>query len=771
MTSDDRAAATKQSEASTGSERFLHRQVFTSSSYLPQSLRPVLIILGVVLLANIAYVTGLANNDPLAWTSGIAHSTCGLICGRSSTDINVGIITQPLGHLAAMDVLHGHLPWWNAFEGLGQPLAGELQSSALFPLVLLFALPGGLVWFHIVLEFIAGVSTYFLARRLGVRETFAVVGGALFALNGTFSWLANSVVNPIAFLPMLLLGVEIVFARASEPIRRGWYVLAIATALSIYAGFPEVAYLDGIFSVVWALVRLRSVRHALRWRAARRLGLGAVVGGALSLPALVAFGDYLRVAYVGGHVLNVDGSWSLPTKSLPMLFDPYIYGTIYGNRQLFTAWGEIGGYFGASVCALALVGLFGARLRGLRIFLFAWVIAGLLGAFNIYGARAVWNLVPLLSTTSVPRYIMPSCELALVVLAVLGLSDLSAHFATRRRLTWSALFMAAVLAGGAITAHELNHQSVLDTRTRIVLLILNILPFVAVAAIVLASRLPERFNVTLIVSAVLVGETLLLFMAPTFSAPRHVSADHAPIHFLQTHQGEGRFVDLTILPPNWGSQFGLSALNATDLPFPKSFEVYIQRNLFPGLKPADAFTRDRTSGILEQEQALATHLQSYEDASVKYLLAPRTLTLLPALSALGVRVVWHDALATIYALPHPRPFFSSTCNLVSHSYTTATVTCPSSGATLLRTELAMPGWSAQINGRTVPIRTVDGVYQQIALPSGTSHVQFDFLPPHEDLALLVGVLALTFLVGSAACERLLRRIRKSASVTSPITKQ
>ena len=51
-------------------------------------------------------------------------------------DPNVGFITQSLGHLAALDILHGHLPWWNYFEGLGQPLAGEMQSAALFPLTL-----------------------------------------------------------------------------------------------------------------------------------------------------------------------------------------------------------------------------------------------------------------------------------------------------------------------------------------------------------------------------------------------------------------------------------------------------------------------------------------------------------------------------------------------------------------------------------------------------------------------------------------------------------
>ena len=133
-------------------------------------------------------------------------------------DPNVGFITQPLGHLAAMDLLHGHFPWWNYFQGLGQPLAGEMQSAALFPLTLLFALPSGLLWFHISLEIIAGVSTYFFVKKLGISSLLATTAGMLFSLNGTFSWLGNAVLNPVAFLPMLLLGIELIIEKSQESV-------------------------------------------------------------------------------------------------------------------------------------------------------------------------------------------------------------------------------------------------------------------------------------------------------------------------------------------------------------------------------------------------------------------------------------------------------------------------------------------------------------------------------------------------------------------------
>lgn len=382
---------------------------------------PITFIVVVVLLANVAYLLGLANSDPLSWTSGIARATCGFVCGHSSSDLNVGTITQPLAHRSALDLLHGHWPWWNYFEGLGQPLAGEMQSSALFPLTLLFGFAGGLVWFHIALEIVAGVSTYLLLRRFGVGDFVASAGGALFALSGTFAWLANSVVNPIAFLPMLLLGIELIIDDGATRRKGGWQLAACALALSLYSGFPEVAYFDGLFCLAWALVRLSATANVRRGEFARRFGFAGLVGVVLALPVLVPFADFLKVAYVGGHTSAVDGSWSLSFKALPMLVDPYVYGTIQQNAHLTTVWGEVGGFFGTGVVALAIIGAVGASNRRLRLLLVTWTAIAVAGSFDVLHVRALWNLLPFVNTASVPRYVMPSCELALIILAVLGI--------------------------------------------------------------------------------------------------------------------------------------------------------------------------------------------------------------------------------------------------------------------------------------------------------------------------------------------------------------
>jgi uncharacterized membrane protein YfhO len=65
----------------------------------------------------------------------------------------------------------------------------------------------------------------------------------------------------------------------------------------------------------------------------------------------------------------------------------------------------------------------------------------------------------------------------------------------------------------------------------------------------------------------------------------------------------------------------------------------------------------------------------------------------------------------------------------------------------------MTGWKATVNGKSVPITTIDGVYQQVTLPEGFSTVRYSFMPPHERYALLLGFLGGLFLIGSFVNER------------------
>lgn len=717
---------------------------------LPPSTTPLLLIVLAVLIGNGLYLIGESNINPISWTANISTIVCHVTCGRPMIDPNVGFITQPLGHLSAMDLLHGHLPWWNYFEGLGQPLAGEMQSASFFPLTLLFALPAGLLWFHIGLEVIAGISTYFLAKRLGMPVIVATCAGALFALNGTFAWVGNAVLNPIAFLPMLLLGIEMIFDSAQTKNNRGWYVAAIGVALAFYSGFPEVAYFNGLFALGWAVVRLFSVPRDARARAVGRLGIAGGIGILLSLPILVPFADFSKVANLGHHTAAIDGTAHISVHSLQMFFDPYVHGTLFSNPNVASIWGGIGGYFTASVGALALLGLFGQRLRALRIFLAAWIVIGLSGAFNFLELRKVWNLIPLIQNVSFGRYIMSSLELSMIVLAAFGLMDLVESAKAKRLFTVTTSLMLLGLLWIVVAAPALNDGVVIGGRKRIILALLDAIPFIAVIALLALGRFTKYKIVPLLVALVLVGESLLIFGVPGGGAAKYVNVDQGPIAFLQKYEGNYRFFDFAVLTPNWGSQYGLNELNAIDLPFPEKFSTLIETQLSPGLTPSNQFViHNGMTGMIAQEDAIVSHFNNYEAASVKFLLMPKAVPILPALTALNVKLVYSDALANIYQMPNPRPFFSmasTNCTVTSDGVNKATVQCPNSGSSLIRTELMMPGWKAYVNGAAVPITAVDGVYQTIKISQGTSVVTYSFVPPHEKYAVLLALLAALFLV-------------------------
>ncbi|MHB1710642.1 MAG: hypothetical protein ACYCV7_04465, partial [Acidimicrobiales bacterium] len=254
---------------------------------------PIACIAAAVLAANLPAIVHLVTTNPLAFDAHLAPGASGLLPGLPSIDPDAGYTAQALGHLAAMDWLHGHIPWWNPFEGIGAPLAGEMQSGAFFPLTLLLALHQGLLLLQVTLEVVTGWATYFLVRRVGVGRTFSAAAGVAFGLCGTYAWFSYAPIRPIALLPLALLGVERSLSAAAERRRGGWRLLAAAIAFSILAGFPETTFIDGLFVVGWALMRIVGPGRAC-WRPLlAKVTLGGVVGVALSAPLVVAFITYL----------------------------------------------------------------------------------------------------------------------------------------------------------------------------------------------------------------------------------------------------------------------------------------------------------------------------------------------------------------------------------------------------------------------------------------------------------------------------------------------
>src|SRR5262249_54470530 len=136
-------------------------------------------------------------------------------------------------------------------------------------------------------------------------------------------------INAVAVLPTLLLGVELAYSRSVAGRGGGWWLIAVAAALSLYAGFPELAYIDGLLALCWFGWRCASLRGQPLRAFVGKSASGAIVGFLLSAPLLVAFVDYLPQADLSSHSGGGPGMVHLSGPALSQLVLPYVFGPIF----------------------------------------------------------------------------------------------------------------------------------------------------------------------------------------------------------------------------------------------------------------------------------------------------------------------------------------------------------------------------------------------------------------------------------------------------------
>jgi hypothetical protein len=133
----------------------------------------------------------------------------------------------------------------------------------------------------------------------------------------------------------------------------------------------------------------------------------------------------------------------------------------------------------------------------------------------------------------------------------------------------------------------------------------------------------------------------------------------------------------------------------------------------------------------------------------------------PATGAPALPLAFQDDSTSIYELPNPAPYAelsNPACRLAILRRQKMVASCPAA-ATLLRREMFDPGWSAQVNGRAVPVLQ-DGLFQRVAIPAGVSVVRFSYAPPHIGFACALALLGLVFWLGQSSGSFLKKRTKK-----------
>ena len=686
------------------------------------------------------------NADPLYYTSALAYDLGPVIQrGVPYIDPNNGFQTQALGYRAAADWLSGEVPWWNPYSGIGMPLAAEYQASAFFPPTLLLLLPGGPVLLQTALRMLAGLGTYALLRQLGLRNLAATTGGVLYAVNGTLALFAHGPASVVPTLPWILLGIERAHASRQSFARGGWRLLAAALAASLLAGFPELAFINGLLALAWATVRGLQLQPESRRAFASRILVAGVVALLVSSPQTVSFFLYLADSDIGEHAALYAHA-HLPGLSVVATFvAPYLWGPIFGYAPqwptLYTLWGTMGGYASLALVATAVYGLLRMPDR-IGLLLAAWTATAVAKMMNVEPFASAWNFIPGIAHSAFFRYSQPSIELALVILASRGIDETVRGGPSIVDVKRTALIAAAIcIAASAFVSSVLNEIPAGSGLAS--WMAASAVWAVGFTALILGLLASARTRARVITFAfALAAEGAFLCFIPVLSNPRGGTVATAGIHFLQEHLGLQRFYTLGPIAPNYGAYFAIASINHNYLPVPKAWVRHVSEKLDRSWKDPAVFNGD---SVRHSDDELRTRLREYEALGVKYIVSHSHLH--PLAGMPGVKEVFHDRGMRIVELPAPSPYFETMgarCDVIANERTAARVSCPD-GSTLLRRELYLDGWTATVNGKDVPVKPLNTVFQSIGLPRGTSEVRFSYAPPHIAwawLAMWVGLASL-----------------------------
>jgi hypothetical protein len=343
----------------------------------------------------------------------------------------------------------GHLPLWTPFNGFGTPLAFNWQSAAFsLPTVVGYALPISVAYSASILVTIltAGLGAYVFCRVLPIGVIGAACAGITFELSGSLAgWLGYPHSSAASWLGWVFAAGLLVIRRPRSA--RSIAFLAVVTAMSVYAGQPEVTTFVilsfAIFAaVVTVPVAVRQRTWSRVWITLGDLALATAAGFALAAPLLLpgslAARDAARNVKTVGATLPIH---DLLYSVLPQFDGLPFKGSIPFGQSFYVS--ETAMYIGVVALVLAVVACVRARDHSevtALLVLFALFTATV---FLTPVARAAAAL-PFVGTSNWVRLLLP-LSFVVAVLAGVGADALASAARFRVWTATLALFVGALL--------------------------------------------------------------------------------------------------------------------------------------------------------------------------------------------------------------------------------------------------------------------------------------------------------------------------------------
>ena len=684
----------------------------------------------------------------------------------------------------------GERTFWNPYVFLGLPTAGSLADPRpqWLPDPLLHAWDaltrtsaGTPLWLPLFACLAGALAAAWLVRSLWGASPFAM------ALAGGLWLAAPGVVVPLAFghdaqcvttalIPLTLLAAHAVL-RAPTPRASiaSTFALALALAAQVLGGHPQFVVYTGLVLVPFAIERALALGHVRRlWAIAGAGVLGAALSAGFWVPALAFSAQAQRAE--PGFAAREAAIWSALPRDLVSLAWPRAVG--YGDAAY---WGGLRGtdfshVLGLPAMILAAYGLLwraparrSARLWGIV------ALAGMLLALgrNLPVLGALFQSLPVIGAFRTPVTWLTLSVLALALLAARGLD---AALASEPRARWGRAALGIAVAGGVIELGRgplgalwlaAARPAVMDRIARGLASARSLERFSEAAPAAAKAALTDLGFQLLLAGAALA----VLAWARRTDAVRRAPLAGGTIALL------GLLPCVVLVVPQLRSAAGereaLSTQPSPPLARAASGDAHHRAAWFErewALSQRWSLSDDWVAWRAPQVLGLSGAIPARWDLAARSgLFASRAF-----LRACAVRSVampagagddtvgaWPDALPRAYAVPHVRPArddAEAIAALRDPAWDPAAVAIVAGGASrdyartdsiawerddpdrlglrvraagaafVVVADMDLPGWTARLDGRRVPIERVDLLFRGVDVPAGAHEIALDYEP-------------------------------------------
>jgi len=216
---------------------------------------------------------------------------------------------------AKTQIWQGMWPLWNPYILTGTPLLANTQSALLFPLNWgHFILPAG--WGFTVSALLKVILapwfTYLMARRVQLSHSAALIAGVAYGFCAFHVfWLNHPHSNVTLLIPLCFLATENLLARQGI---RQVVLLALVTAVSLFAGHVEIAFFTAIACAIYLLVRAIQ-QGQMQWRLWWQFAAAYVGSLLLAAVLIVPFLEFLTVAAIWDE-RSADLVYTMPVSAM-----------------------------------------------------------------------------------------------------------------------------------------------------------------------------------------------------------------------------------------------------------------------------------------------------------------------------------------------------------------------------------------------------------------------------------------------------------------------